>query len=54
MSSNANVQTQLRIPVDVHGWLKKVSKLNDRSMNAEIVRTLRKAMEAKTEVKTNS
>ena len=41
-------QTQVRIPADVHQWLTDRAKVNDRSMNAELVRILKevKAKEA--------
>ncbi|QTR52529.1 Arc family DNA-binding protein [Thiothrix unzii] len=41
-------QTQVRIPADVHQWLTDRAKVNDRSMNAELVRIL-KEVKAKEE-----
>ena len=38
-------QTQARMPVEVHQWLAERAKTYDRSMNAELVRILKEAME---------
>ena len=45
---NTMKQTQVRIPADVHQWLTDRAKVNDRSMNAELVRIL-KEVKAKEE-----
>jgi hypothetical protein len=42
-------RTQARIPAPVHRWLAERAKTNDRSMNAELVRILKEAMEGAAE-----
>jgi predicted HicB family RNase H-like nuclease len=37
-------KTQARIPAPIHQWLTERAKINDRSMNAELVRILKEAM----------
>lgn len=39
------VQTQARLPSDIHHWLTERARRNDRSMNAELVRILRETKE---------
>jgi len=39
-------RTQVRMPTDIHRWLTHRAKQNDRSMNAELIRIVRQAMEA--------
>lgn len=38
------LKVQLRLPADVHQWLVKWSKQNDRSMNGQMVAMLREKM----------
>jgi hypothetical protein len=42
MSSNRHPQYNLRIPNDLKEWLKERAERNYRSLNAEIVDTLRR------------
>ena len=39
------------MPAEVHQWLTDRAKTNDRSMNAELVRILKEAMEKEVEQK---
>jgi plasmid stability protein len=42
-------RTQTRMPAEVHQWLAERAKTNDRSMNAELVRILKEAMDGTAE-----
>jgi len=44
-------KTQTRIPAPVHQWLTDRAKTNDRSMNAELIRILKAAMEKEADQK---
>ena len=48
------VKTQLRLTSEIHTWVTKLARMNDRSMNAEIVRTLKKAMQTSKPASTNT
>ncbi|MEN9503966.1 MAG: hypothetical protein RI964_3251 [Pseudomonadota bacterium] len=44
-------KTQARMPAPVHQWLTDRAKINDRSMNAELIRILKEAMAREAEQK---
>ncbi|WP_353844534.1 Arc family DNA-binding protein [Thiothrix sp.] len=40
-----SIQTQVRLPVELHNWVKNQAKKDNRSMNGELVHFLEKARE---------